>query len=129
MAYALNALTTAVAQSDADATNQAAFGVAIAALDLQLPYQGRAVIDQARFNLWTRRLLVDLQAGEAGAVQGDVTTLELISDRFAYLLDDADQAQLETLLGALRTAVDKAEDETIAGAADQLFAFLTGLPE
>ena len=129
MAYALNALTTAVAQSDADATNQAAFGVAIAALDLQLPYQGRAVIDQARFNLWTRRLLVDLQTGEAGAIQGDVTTLELISDRFAYLLDDTDQAQLETLLGALRTAVDKAEDETIAGAADQLFAFLTGLPE
>lgn len=129
MAYALNALTTAVEQSNVDVTRNAAFAVAGAALDLQLPYQGRATIDRARFNLWTRRVLVDLQAGEAGAVMGDVTTLELIRDRFAYLLDEADQAQLETLMGTLRTTVDAGENAATATAANQLLAFLAELPE
>ncbi len=128
LAYALNALTVAVTKRDAGATHNAAFAVAIATLDLQMPYRPRAEIDQARFDLWSQRVLVDLQGDESGAVQGDVTTLELIRDRFAHLLGNADHMQLDKYLAKLRTAVDAKKFAAAATAAHQLIEFLAGLP-
>src|SRR5919197_135953 len=65
----------------------AALRVAQNDLDLQLRYQGVARTDLARLAMWTRQLLLDADAGDAGSVVGDATTLGLIHDRVRHALD------------------------------------------
>lgn len=49
--------------------------------DLRLRYEPVRTVDQERFALWARQLGIDAKAGNAGAVAGDVTGLELVWER------------------------------------------------
>jgi hypothetical protein len=94
----------------------AAFDVANTALDLQLRYRPPAEIDRERFALWTRRLTVDANAGNAVGVTGDLVVLEWIRDRFAHTLDKVDRTRISTHLVELRTHVN--DEELPAAAAE-----------
>lgn len=84
MNAAFDSLVAAVEDRRSAEARQAAINVAQASLDLQLQYKPLGEIDLARFSLWVRQLLLDTDAGEAGAVAGDATTLEWVWDRVAH---------------------------------------------
>jgi hypothetical protein len=81
---------------------RAAIDVRQAALDLLLQYRPPAVIDRARFDLWTRQVQLDAAARDEGALKGDVATLERIADRYSH------GPKLESLLRQLRQEAGKA---------------------
>lgn len=116
MARAINRLTAAVEQRDSAEARQAAFDVAIATLDLQMPYRPRTEIDLARFELWAQRVLVDSAAANPGDVAGDVVALELIWSRVGHTVDASKAKDIDVQLGKLRVAAD-AKDLTAASAA------------
>jgi hypothetical protein len=109
MDRALAALRRAVEDNRARAARHAALDVAQAALDLELRYRPVAAIDQARFDLWARRVRLDAAAGHRRAVGGDVATLEWIRDRFARDLDGAGLVRVDRLLNELRGNVADGE--------------------
>jgi hypothetical protein len=57
------------------------FAIRLARLDLQLQHRAPAQIDRARFELWARQAERDAAARDAGALKGDIATLERIADR------------------------------------------------
>ena len=116
MGDALKALAGAVDAREPSEAGQAAHGAAIASLDLQLRYLSPAETDLARFDVWTRRVLVDAAADDMAGVTGDLATLEWIRDRFAGTLESADLTRIDAHLEALRTTVD---DEDLAAATDE----------
>jgi hypothetical protein len=99
-----------------------------AALDFQLRYRPPASIDRARFGLWTRQVGVDAAAGRAGAVSGDVATLEWLRDRFAGGLDGVAITRIDTLLERLRGNVADGELAAAAGTAAKLRIALREAP-
>jgi hypothetical protein len=80
---------------------QAAVDLGHAALDLLLQYRPPTRIDRARFELWTRQVLIDAEARDESALKGDVATLERIFDRFSRTLPTSTGDQISSLLGAL----------------------------
>ncbi len=70
-------------------------------------------VDRARFDLWTRQVLVDAAAGDLSAVSGDVATLEWIRDRLVLGLDSVTLTRIDSSLEALRAHV---ADGELAGA-------------
>jgi hypothetical protein len=86
-------------------TGTAALRVADGALDLQLQYRTPAEIDRDRLGLWARRIGVDAADRDAGAVNGDVTTIEWIRDRIAHVVGPVALARIDHHVGALRAAV------------------------
>ena len=68
----------------------------------------------ARFDLWAAQLLVDAEAGNAAAVNGDFFSLDYVRDRIQQSLDVADLARLNLELEELNGAVG---DEDLAAAA------------
>jgi len=125
MREALHALVTAVGGRNRREGAQAALDVANASLDLQLRYRPPVEVNLARFQLWTRRLLVDAAARNAAAVHGDVTTLAWIRDRIA--LDDADGNGIDDQLRYLRSVADAREFESAMVQAARLRETLEGL--
>jgi hypothetical protein len=86
-----------------------------AALDLLLQFRPPTRIDRARFELWTRQVLIDAEARDAGALKGDVATLERIFDRFSRTLPTSSGDQISNLLAALG---EQSEHGAFAAAAD-----------
>jgi hypothetical protein len=82
-------------------------------------------VNLGRFELWTRRLLVDAAARNAAAVHGDVTTLAWIRDRIA--LDDADRNGIDDQLRYLRSVAGAREFEIAMVQAARLRETLEGL--
>ncbi len=78
--------SAAVDRREPAGAGQAAIDVAGAGLDLQLRSRPYAEVDLARLDLWSRQLTVDAAANGAGAVAGDVATIETIRDRIADTL-------------------------------------------
>jgi hypothetical protein len=103
---ALDDLSVAVEKRDAAAAREAAIGVARWTLDLQLRYRPVTEVDRARFDLWAAQMLVDGEAGDPAAVNGDYFSLDYIRDRIQHVLGEAERARmnlvLEELNGALR---------------------------
>jgi hypothetical protein len=91
-----------------------ALGVRHAALDVLLQYRPPAVVDRARFDLWTRQVELDAAARDEGALRGDVATLERIADRFSH------GSELQSLLRRLRQEVGQAAFARAASTAAQL---------
>ena len=125
MREALHALATGVGARDSRKGAQAALDVANASLDLQLRYRPPVQINLARFELWTRQLLVDAAARNAAGVHGDVTTLAWIRDRIA--LDSADGNGIDDQLRYLRSVADTKEFEVAMVQAARLRGTLAGL--
>ena len=80
------------------------------ALDVQLRYRDPDSIDRARFALWADQLVIDADAGDAEAVNGDVFTLFYLRDRILAGLDPRLLQQVNQLIGALQ--VSGAEGDT-----------------
>jgi hypothetical protein len=106
--------------SDRAKVRRAALDVKQAALDLELQYRPIAEVDRGRFDAWLRQLLVDLRAKDAGAVRGDVATLEWIRDRFRADLDPVDRTRLDTLLTELRERVRDEDFTAVSETATEL---------
>ncbi|UIX34847.1 hypothetical protein [Streptomyces sp. GQFP] len=92
----------------------AALRVAQNTTDLRLRYESVRTVDADRFALWARQLGIDAAAGDAGAVAGDVTALELAWERLREGTPAAAANTLTTDLAAARDAADR-EDVTKAG--------------
>ncbi len=127
MARALDSLTSAIEQRAPQATRDAAFDVAVATLDLQLPYRPRVEIDLDRFDLWTRRASADSAAANPGHVAGDVTILEFIWQRVGHTVEASTAQAIDAQLGALRAAADAKDLPAASDAAAQLQDLLAGL--
>jgi len=111
---AIKALGAAVDARDPAKARGAAIDVAFASVDLQLRHRPPAEIDLARFDLWTRQLLVDAAADDLGGATSDVATLEWIRDRFVHTLDPVDVTRIDQHLLDLRA---NATDEDLNAAA------------
>jgi hypothetical protein len=127
MTRALRALGAAVEAQQAERTRQAAIDVARWSLDLELRHLPQAQIDLARFDLWLAQLLIDAEAGDAAAVNGDFFTLDYIRDRILHTLDAADVTRLNTQLEKLAGAVGDEDLAATADAAGQIRETLAGL--
>jgi hypothetical protein len=111
---ALRDADDAVGAQDLPAAGTAAIDLAQSALDLRLRYEPQPDVDRARFELWSRQAVVDAEAVDGGGVRGDITTMELIRDRFAATLDPVERVELEVHLLELR---ELANDGDLAGVA------------
>ena len=105
MDRALRKLTAAIDGRDRTATGTAAIDIAQSTLDLELRHRPPAEIDRERFELWARQISVDAAAGDMGGVNGDVTTMDWVLDRFAHTVEPADLTAIDVHMEALRDAV------------------------
>lgn len=128
MTTAFNRLTSAVDSRNSPGARQAAIDVARATLDFRLRYRPATEIDRARFDLWAAQVQVDAPAGNSFGVRGDVTTLEIVRNRFAHTLTTATLGQVDAILRELRTAADARDLTAAASAASRLRATLAGSP-
>jgi hypothetical protein len=115
MRRALARLGSAVAGRKAGEARGAAIEVARWSLDLQLRHRPVTEVDLARFDLWAAQLLVDAEAGDEAAVNGDLFALDYVRDRIQQTLTETDLARLNTELEELTGAV---ADEELAAAAE-----------
>jgi hypothetical protein len=127
MSAAIAALDSGVTARDRPRAGTAAIDVAQSALDLELRYRRPADIDRARFELWTRQLIVDATARDLAGVRGDLATLEWIRDRFAVTLDKVDLTRVDTQLVGLRGALNDDDLRGIVTRADRLRATLAAM--
>ncbi|MCW8381947.1 hypothetical protein [Streptomyces justiciae] len=74
-------LTRDVGALEGDDPAGAALRVAQDVTDLRLRYEGVRKVDRERFAVWARQLGIDARDGDAGAVAGDVSSLELVWER------------------------------------------------
>jgi hypothetical protein len=109
-----DAMVPAVNDRNAEGARNAALDVAMASIDLQIPYRTQEETDRARFQVWARQLVADSQRIETvpGFTAGDVTTLEWVWQRFAHTVDNRTADGIESLLADLRAAADE-EDLTV----------------
>ena len=126
-ALAGDGLVPAADGHNVEGTVNAALDVAIAVVDLELPFRPVADTDRDRFEIWVRQLVADAHRAEPvpGFVAGDVTTLEWTIERFGPALDADTLSTIETQLVDLRAVSD---DEDVTAAADlatQLLATIT----
>ena len=117
-----DAMVPAVDDRNAEGARNAALGVAMASIDLQLPYRTQEETDAARFEVWARQLVADSERVEAapGFIAGDVTTLDWVWQRFAHTVDSGPAGEIESLLADLRAAADEEDVAAIAELAPAL---------
>jgi hypothetical protein len=128
-ALAGDALMPAVMAHNSEGAREASLKVDMASLDLQLQHRPPVEIDEARFKVWARQLLVDSgsEEADAGHIAGDVTSLEWVWDRISHSLDDAAVRDIESVLNDLRTAADDEDTEAAAEGAAALAETLSGI--
>ena len=83
-------------------------------------YKPVTKVDTMRFELWTRRTLVDATYGSLDGVRSDLVTLEWIRDRIAHTLDPVTLTRIDTLVRDLGTAVIDEDAGTAAQIARDL---------
>jgi hypothetical protein len=127
MSRDIDTLAGAVAARKPAGARQAALRVAQNGLDLQLRYQPVVKIDLARLELWARQVAVDAAANDAGAVAGDVSTLEWIRERVRHAVNPAIATRLETQLRDLRAAADNKDVAAAAKATPALLATIAAI--
>jgi len=127
MTAAIEALIAAVSEEDPKAARQAAIDTAQWTLDLTLRYRRSVEIDLARFDLWAAQLLLDAGASDPAAMNGDFFTLDLIRDRIAHALNDADRARVNLQLEELLSAVGDEDFKAAAETAEELRAIVADL--
>jgi hypothetical protein len=127
MVGALEDLAAAVNDRDVRGACQAAIDTAQSVLDLQLRHRPVAEIDLARFDLWLAQLMLDADAGDAGAVNGDFFTLDYIRDRILHTLDPAEVTTVNTQLEQLAGTVGDGDFPAAGHAAEKLRQTVAGL--
>ncbi|MGH2358044.1 MAG: hypothetical protein ACRDGJ_08525 [Candidatus Limnocylindria bacterium] len=126
MTDAVDALEQAIDAREGTEAEQAAILLAQTALDLQLLHRSPAEIDLARGALWATQLIVDAEAEDAGAVNGDALTLDYIRDRIGSVLGDA-EAEVNQLMEDLHGAVGDEDFAAVIDIAEQLRQTLEGV--
>jgi hypothetical protein len=127
MARDLRNLADTVDARDAQRARQAAIDVAQWSFDLLLRYVPTAQVDLARFDLWAAQILVDAEAGDTDAVNGDFFSLDYIRDRIQHTLSGTDATRLNTWLEELQGAVSERDLAAAAEAAQTLREGMAGL--
>jgi hypothetical protein len=120
----IETLDAAVAARKPTEAHAAVLRVAQNDLDLDLRHRPVVKVDLARLRLWTRQVQVDAAANDAGAVAGDVATLELVRDRVRHTLDQATAARLDAQLRDLHAAAGRKDTADAAKATPALLATL-----
>ncbi|MEU1229173.1 hypothetical protein [Streptomyces sp. NPDC005828] len=120
----IGSLTSAVKARDAALVRGAVLRVAQNDLDLHLRYEPLATVEAARMQMWARQSALDGAARDAGAIAGDVTSLELTWDRVQHDTDPARAARITASLHALRDAADRQDTTTAQQATTGLTAAL-----
>ena len=103
---AFNNLIEGSKEFDIKNIHHAAFDVAVAVIDLQMPYRSVAESDLTRLTLWANRIQGDSLEGTASDVAGDFVVVELIVNRNAHHLDAAKVKELQALIATLRKAAN-----------------------
>jgi hypothetical protein len=127
MSDALARLTSAAAARDVATARQSALDVAQAALDLELRSRSPLEINLARMNLWAAQLLVDVEANDAQAVNGDVFTLNFIRDRVQGGISSDAVTSITTLIQRLQVSSFDGGLRAAAEDASQLRTTLQGV--
>ncbi|MFG2334869.1 hypothetical protein ACGFMM_35430 [Streptomyces sp. NPDC048604] len=122
----LDSLTAAVKARDAALVRGAVLRVAQNDLDLHLRYEPLAAVEADRMELWARQSTLDGAARDAGAIAGDVTSLELTWDRVRHDTPPAQADRIDTSLRALRDAADRKDTSLAQQAAASLTSALSG---
>ncbi|MCI0632604.1 MAG: hypothetical protein L0206_01595 [Actinobacteria bacterium] len=120
MDIALDDLTARIEDRDRSKTRGASIALSFASIDLQLRHRPVVEVDAARFELWARRILVDVANGSIGGARGDFVTMEWIRDRFAHTLDVVTRTRLDTLVRDMGTAIFDGDLEATASLAREL---------
>jgi hypothetical protein len=117
-----DAMVPAVNDRNVEGARNAALDVALASIDLQIPYQTQEQTDRARFEVWARQLVADSERIEAvpGFTAGDVATLEWIWQRFAHTVDQRTAGEIDSQLADLGAAADEEDAATVAELAPAL---------
>lgn len=124
---ALGSLSEAIAARDRASTRMASVDVAYASINLQLRYRPVTEVDAVRFELWTRRALLDALDGSLGGVRSDLVTIEWIRDRFVHTVDPVVRTTIDTLVRDLGTAVVDEDLGAAAGIARALRGTMNGV--
>jgi hypothetical protein len=120
LSRALDELTAAVEKRDATGARQAAVDVARWTLDLELPYRPVTEVDLARFDLWAAQMLVDAEAGNSPAVNGDYFSLDYVRDRIQQVLGETERMRVNLVLEELNGAVGDEDLAAVAKLAEEL---------
>ena len=124
---AFAALTEAVNVQSLEDVHGTAFDVAIAVLDLEMPYRTPVESDLARFALWNQRIGIDSAEDSPDNVLGDVAVLELIWSRVGHTIDASKGKGIVAQLEKLRAAANKEEMTDAANASAGLIKRLAEL--
>ena len=117
---ALSSLAATVRAKDEQRARQASIDAEQRIVDLELRYRSPLETDLARFGLWTTQLLVDADAHDAEAVNGDVFTLFYMRDRIIAALTPAQLTDVNTLIDRLQVAGADPDVVRAAAAATKL---------
>ena len=85
--------------------------VAVAAVDLQMPYRSVVESDLTRLMLWSNRTHIDSLEAATSDVAGDIVVIDLILGRVGHQLDAAIGKDLTTRISAMKKA-SSAQDMT-----------------
>ena len=124
---ALDELVAQIASRARSRARAASIDVSYASVNLQLRYRPVTEVDTIRFELWTRRALVDAADGSLGGVRSDVVTIEWIRDRIAHTVDPVTRTRIDTLVGDLGTAVVDRDLDAAADTARALLELVAGV--
>jgi hypothetical protein len=127
MSNALIDLIAAVDVRQPEDVRRASVEVALSGLDIQLIYRPIPEVEIARFEQWTRQVVVDAAADDPAGVASDVTTLEWTWDRLVYMLDGSTASAIEAMLVNLRVATDDEDMATASDTAEQVLEILAVL--
>ena len=127
LSRALEELATAVQERDSAAARQAALDVARWTLDLQLRHRPVSEVDLARFDLWAAQMLIDAEADDPAAVNGDYFSLDYIRDRIQHVLGETERARMNLVLEELNGAVGDADMTGAVRGARELRAIVAEL--
>ena len=121
----IEALDTAMGESDWRAAEGAALRIAQNEQDLRLLYQPVIDVDLARLALWARQLPIDVKAPDSGLVLADVAALDRVWERTKPGVQDP--GAVDAAMQKLRQAADAENLSAVDEAATALTHAVEGL--
>jgi hypothetical protein len=114
----IDALDSALGESDWRAAEGAALRIAQNEQDLRLLYHPVIDVDLARLALWARQLPIDVKADDSGLVLADVAALDRVWERTKPAVQDP--GAVDAAMQNLRQAADAEDVPAVDGGATAL---------
>jgi hypothetical protein len=121
----IDALDSALGESDWRAAEGAALRIAQNEQDLRLLYHPVFDVDLARLALWARQLPIDVKADDSGLVMADVAALDRVWERTKPAV--LDPGAVDAAIYKLRQAADAEDLPAVDGGATALTQAVGGL--